>query len=103
MIRFSPDGNIIASCSDDKSIRISDERTTKPIHVFSDPKGFAYHLDFHPGGTCIGVGTSDKKVKVYDIRMQKLQQLYESHQGQVTQVCINKFNETYSSLVLKFI
>jgi len=43
-------------------------------------------LAFHPSGACIGVATSDKKVKVYDIRMQKLQQLYDSHEAAVTQV-----------------
>ena len=77
---------MIASCSDDKSIRIFDERTSKAIHVFQESKGFAQHLDFHPSGVCIGVGTTDKKVKVYDVRMQKLQQLYYSHDGPVTQV-----------------
>ena len=43
-------------------------------------------MDFHPGGNCIGVGTSDKKVKVFDVRMRKLQQLYSSHDDVVTQV-----------------
>ena len=54
--------------------------------MFQESKGFAQHLDFHPSGVCIGVGTTDKKVKVYDVRMQKLQQLYSSHDGPVTQV-----------------
>ena len=43
-------------------------------------------MDFHPGGNCIAVGTSDKKVKVFDVRMRKLQQLYSSHDDEVTQV-----------------
>ena len=34
----------------------------------------------------VGVATSDKKVKVYDVRMLKLQQLYTAHQGPVSQV-----------------
>ena len=54
--------------------------------MFTDQKGWALHLDFHPGGNCIGVGTSDKKVKVFDVRMRKLQQLYSSHDDVVTQV-----------------
>ena len=33
-----------------------------------------------------GVATTDKKVKVYDVRMLKLQQLYTAHQGPVSQV-----------------
>ena len=34
----------------------------------------------------LGVATTDNKVKVYDIRMLKLQQLYKAHQGPVSQV-----------------
>ena len=60
--------------------------SSKCVHVFTDQKGWALHLDFHPGGNCIGVGTSDKKVKVFDVRMRKLQQLYSSHDDTVTQV-----------------
>ena len=43
-------------------------------------------MDFHPSGTCIGVATSDKKVKVYDLRMRRLQQSYSTHKGPVSQV-----------------
>ena len=77
---------MVASCSDDKSIRVFDERTGDAVCTFHEAKGYGTHLAFHPSGTCIGVATSDKKVKVYDIRMQKLQQLYSSHEGPVTQV-----------------
>ena len=63
-------------------------KSGKEIHAFHEPKGFATHLDFHPSGNLIGVSTSDKKVKVYDIRMQRLQQLYTTHEGPVSQVLI---------------
>lgn len=48
--------------------------------------GFCQHLAFHPSGACVGVATSDSKVKIYDIRMMKLQQLYSAHEGPVTEV-----------------
>ncbi len=42
--RYSPDGGVIASCSDDKTVRVHDERTGGTVHVFHDSKGFAHHL-----------------------------------------------------------
>ena len=47
--RYSPDGGLIASCSDDKTIRVFDERSGKTIHVFHDSKGFANHLVWRAG------------------------------------------------------
>ena len=52
--RFSDDGEMIATSSDDGTIRLWDPDTGKEIHVFNEPKGFACHLDWHPSGSCIG-------------------------------------------------
>ena len=45
---------MIATSSDDKTVRLWDPDTGKEIHVFNEAKGFACHLDWHPSGTCIG-------------------------------------------------
>jgi len=85
--RWSPDaGKLIASCSDDKTIKLWDQSTGSCVHTFNEAKGFGYHLEFHPSGSCLGVGTSDGKIKVFDIRAMKLQQLYATHEAAVTQV-----------------
>ena len=54
VLRFSPDGDLIATSSDDKTIRLWDPDTGKEIHVFSEPKGYASQIDWHPSGNCIG-------------------------------------------------
>ncbi len=60
--RYSPDGRLIASCSDDKTVNIYDSASLKKIHSVKDPKGFPQHLDFHPLSQSIGVATSDSSV-----------------------------------------
>ena len=45
---------MIATSSDDKTVRLWDPDTGKEIHVFNEAKGFACHIDWHPSGTCIG-------------------------------------------------
>ena len=66
-----------------------DDRTARSVHTFHEPKGFGHALAFHPSGACVGVATSDSKVKVYDVRVMKLQQLYSAHTGPVSQVAFH--------------
>merc|ERR1719232_966311 len=63
-----------------------DETSGSCVHTFHEPKGFGQHLDWHPSGSCLGVGTSDSKVKVFDVRCMKLQQQYSVHEAPVNQV-----------------
>ena len=79
---------LLTKMSDESMYRSS---SSKCVHLFTDQKGSARHLAFHPGGNWIAAGTSDSKVKVFDVRMKKLQQLYSSHEDAVTQVLRRDF------------
>lgn len=76
--RFSPDGRLIVSCSDDKTVKIWDRNTNECMHTFYEPHGFLNEVAFHPSGTCIGGGCTDASVKIWDIRTRKLIQHYAS-------------------------
>ncbi|QQP38649.1 Uncharacterized protein FKW44_019284, partial [Caligus rogercresseyi] len=84
--RWSPDNRTLASVSEDKTLRLWDPATGKEVHSFKEPgQGFGQDVAFHPSGSCIAIGTSDAKVKIYDIRALKLHQSYSSHTGPVHQ------------------
>ena len=56
---------MIATSSDDRTVRLWDPDTGKEFHVFNEPKGFACHLDWHPSGTCIGKPVVSLSILVY--------------------------------------
>lgn len=41
---------------------------------------------FHPDGTCVASGSSDKTVKIWDIRSQRLIQHYDAHSAEVNEI-----------------
>lgn len=93
--KFSNDGKIIASCSDDRTIRIWDAQSGQCVHTFPTIKGklnssvgsFNFvifigsgnSLSIHSNGTSVAVAMSSGSVRIYDIKASKLQQHYILH------------------------
>ncbi len=85
--RFSPNGKVIGSCSDDRTFKLFDILSGDVIESFSDSKGHGYnHLAWHPDGTLIAVATTNNRVRIYDIRTRNLIQMYDVHSAAVNQI-----------------
>lgn len=79
--KYSPLGKLIASCSDDKTMNIFDTVSGDCVHTFKETKGYGTNLAWYLDGTMVAVALSYGRTKIYDIRAQKLVQLYEVHAG----------------------
>src|SRR5262249_31082711 len=69
-IAFSPDGKAVATASFDKSIKLWDTATGKPI---KSPEGQQGHQNlvlsvaFSPDGQSLATGSSDNTAKIWDV------------------------------------
>ena len=63
---FSPDGKMLASASDDGSVRLVDFSTNQLLHSLIVGKPIK-SLSFSPDGTLLTLGTSDGKIALFRI------------------------------------
>ena len=65
-VAFSPDGQRIVSCSNDKTLKIWDANNGKELHALKGHTGYVMSVAFSPDGQRIVSGSSDKTVKIWD-------------------------------------
>lgn len=81
-VKFSPDGNLIYSASDDRQVCVYDTMSGVLVNTFSH-LGMALSVDASPDHRHFVVGTSDNCVTLWDLGMQRRQTSYSCHTDQV--------------------
>ena len=81
---------MVASGSDDRTVRLWDvAHGGAQIHSYTDHTGMVNQVKFHPDSTCLASCGTDKKIKIFDCRSQRLLQHYDAHDDSVNSIAFN--------------
>ncbi|KAA8491735.1 Vegetative incompatibility protein HET-E-1 [Porphyridium purpureum] len=67
-VRFSPDGQFIASSSWDQTVNVWDAHAGSCVRTLTEQLDKVWAVDFSPDGKLIASGSDDKTVKVWDVQ-----------------------------------
>ncbi len=66
-IQLSPDGNLLASCSQDKTCKIWEIPSGKLVHTLRGHTSQVFSIEFSPDGKFLASCGWDKAVKIWEI------------------------------------
>src|SRR5207247_9335462 len=83
-IAFSPDGGLLASGVDDKSIRLWDVETGRSVRDLAAARRSVIYIAFSPDGRWLASGGDDKTIKIWEVATGKEIQTLRGHKKTFT-------------------
>ncbi|KAJ5611660.1 hypothetical protein N7528_008765 [Penicillium herquei] len=96
-IAFSPDGQIIASGSDDKTIKLWDAKTGKELQILQGHSGRVQSVAFSPDGRVLASGSDDRTIKFWDATTCQELQILKGHSAMVFSVAFSPDGQIIAS------
>ncbi len=89
-VRFSPDGNILASGAADRRIRLWNTATGKIISTLSGHEEAIMAMQFMPNGKILISAGIDRSIRFWDVEQRQLLKTIEAHEQPINALAISR-------------